>query len=555
MKLCHLTLTGFATYSKLVRDFSPGLTLIVGDNGAGKSTLGVEGPSWALYGQTVREAFPWAGKVMSARLVFDHDGETYAVERRRDKGNPEVKLSCGMLDLSAQTATETQTKIDRMIGTWDHHVSTRIFARSFLTRFGGATDKERKALLEALLGLGQFDRALDLVRADLRVAEDAKIRMAGNATSLGAILDRVLQGRPPEGDDPESIRARVEALRLAVTTLEGQSTQLASMADSAVSDLQGASGGLAELRRAAQLARQRVIDLAARRDRNLAGDTCPACLRPLVGRGRNEALDHYTDELSRLEKARVAAEMALAPAEDEYAELRGEADTLREKARAADAKVAPLRSDLAMADRLLARAEASAAEMARWQTLHDQTESDHVAAKKATEAARGHAERLSAVEDVFGLRGARVALLTRALARLEAETNVVLGKLGLGMRVGIAGQATQKSGKVVDAIAIRVDGAGGGDYRACSDGERARLDVALLLALAALSGAGGVLVFDEVFDALDRDGIERVAAFLGELAQTRQIVVITHHADLLALFPASVVWRVSKDDFSLVEAA
>jgi DNA repair exonuclease SbcCD ATPase subunit len=52
------------------------------------------------------------------------------------------------------------------------------------------------------------------------------------------------------------------------------------------------------------------------------------------------------------------------------------------------------------------------------------------------------------------------------------------------------------------------------------------------------------LFFDEVFDALDADGVEAVLDVLVELAGDRAVVVISHNAELVRNMQAAVRLRV-----------
>jgi DNA repair exonuclease SbcCD ATPase subunit len=141
-------------------------------------------------------------------------------------------------------------------------------------------------------------------------------------------------------------------------------------------------------------------------------------------------------------------------------------------------------------------------------------------------------EHLELVKTMLGTRGARVIYMEAALATLEHNTNVFLDKLGSPLRVAIKGQREKATGGFSDTIDIKISGpAGVGDeYAALSGGQRRRVDVALLLGLGAIVGnnAESTLFFDEVFDALDADGVTAVCNLVQELAQTRPVVVITH---------------------------
>jgi DNA repair exonuclease SbcCD ATPase subunit len=184
-----------------------------------------------------------------------------------------------------------------------------------------------------------------------------------------------------------------------------------------------------------------------------------------------------------------------------------------------------------------------------------------MAAEANAELLRGAQAKLkvlSAAEAALGLRGARVQLLARMLSGLEAAANVWLARVasnsagteraaesahlavkGYGqMRLHLKPYVEKKTGGIADALSLEVEGAGGGfGYRAASQGERRRIDVALLLALADVAAAShgvspGTLFFDEVFDSLDDAGVDAVCEVLGGLARDRCVVVVTHSPGL-----------------------
>jgi DNA repair exonuclease SbcCD ATPase subunit len=162
-------------------------------------------------------------------------------------------------------------------------------------------------------------------------------------------------------------------------------------------------------------------------------------------------------------------------------------------------------------------------------------------------------------EQVLGLRGVRAHVLGKALGGIEQVANGWLARIaGPGLRLHLSAYTEKKTGGVSDAISLEVDGAGGGHgYRGASGGERRRCDIALLLALAEVAGAAhglkpGLILFDEVFDALDDDGVDTVCEVLGELAATRQVVVISHNDRLVARLPKRLHLRVNQGVVSIV---
>lgn len=146
---------------------------------------------------------------------------------------------------------------------------------------------------------------------------------------------------------------------------------------------------------------------------------------------------------------------------------------------------------------------------------------------------------LQAVESVLGLKGVRAHVLGKALTGLETAANSWLARLvSREMKLTLRPYSERKSGVISDAISMEVEGAGGGHgYRGASGGERRRIDVALLLALAEVSRAAhgmeaGTIFVDEAFDALDSDGVVAVSDVLRSIAKDRCVVVISHNEEL-----------------------
>jgi DNA repair exonuclease SbcCD ATPase subunit len=161
---------------------------------------------------------------------------------------------------------------------------------------------------------------------------------------------------------------------------------------------------------------------------------------------------------------------------------------------------------------------------------------------------------LQACEQTLGLRGVRAHVLARALGGIEAAANAWATKLG-GMSVKLRPYSERKSGGIADCISIDIEGRG--DYRATSGGERRRIDVAMMLALAEIAAAAhgktpGTLFLDEVLDALDKDGIERVKLIVEELAQERAVIVITHNQNLVQGIESALHYRVEGGTVSLL---
>lgn len=528
----------FVTYPKLARKFpQQGVMLLTGKNGAGKSSL-YEVISWVLYGDTLRGA-----KVAEAAgtLLLGERGEEYKVERTRGKRNTKLTFNCGMLDMTGATPTATQLKIDEVFGSFEQFKHGHVFARDLLAKFGLATDGERKGLIEELLGLQQFDKAQVLAATD-RAQADVKLRVADgalphvNAAAEAAVKALAeLEGRSVR--DPGVIELEIRTLEQADAAdrprRDALSRQVADLSSALREALRTDAAALADMR----MAEREVADLRKQIERHQTGqDACSACKRPYDATARAEAIEELQDRMERAAMRTTRARPKAPLIEEEHAEVREQLSSY-EASMATRAKgLYALRAELMVAKDFEQQKAKAAVRV-----------SDAKAAALQAAVERDEAAKAKALADcavgVLGLKGARCLLLGRALKRLEQEANLFLAQVHPQLRVKVADD--------IDKIALKVVGAGGGEYKGCSGAQRALVDIALMMGLAALRGGDGLLVFDEVFDSMDAERVERVAEYLQGIARTRQVLVISHREDFAALFRRSARWRAVMDEDGL----
>ncbi len=524
MNVIELVLNNFTKHASTTLKFpAKGVVLVSGPNGGGKSSI-VEGVSWAPWGETLRGTRP----TEEGRASVITDKGTITRERRGGKVLVDWKGAA-----RADTATKAQEGLDAALGTFEVWRRTHVFSSTDAAHFTLATDKERKLFLEAMLGLGRFDSALEACRLELNATEKRLEKLRWEAGEV----QRRLEGLETRRKESES-------------SLEGlQKLTAKEVAPEVVAGLQGSvkvvGGTILEARDAERkLAAEKGSKFTETRqvEAQLArlakpGAVCGECRQPLpVDMEARKALEH-------------AAAKTRERAEQEAKDLDAELHALREQIVDDEATLAKLRDKLHAAQRVqnegehLTRARAQAASTLE-RIAADLVKERAAAALMLEELPKlaREEEVLAGVEMALGLKGARAGILGRLLSGLEGAANAWLAKVAApGMRLELKPYSEKKSGGVSDAISLQVHGAGGGlGYKASSGGERRRVDVALLLAFAGT----GTLFFDEVFDALDSDGIEAVVRVLGELAQERCVVVITHSDELKARVPHVAAWHV-----------
>ncbi len=555
MKPTAIYISDFFTYrDTLVTLPEQGVLLVTGDNGAGKSALG-EAISWCLWGETIRDSDP----VPNGRVAVTAAPAGYpAFQVIRDRKGRKLEaltlldtsVTTDNCDLTGQTPTETQEKINQRFGDWRRFSATRVFSRQLLSRFGAATNKERQTLLEGIFGWEQFNRAEKVARGVLSSRRAAESEASSVLRESMAALTRSREAgeAQPEGRDPGAIQAEIDALAKAGAA----SYDAWKVAKAKLEKAQGlwrqTFDAMNDRRREAAQLGHKVDELRGRISGVSKLNDCPVCLRAVEKTDQAAIVKHYAAEMAPLRKQvdtmKGEADLLEADAADqkEFIQEMGTAlGACEADVEAFEEQKHALAAELAVAKERAARATTTGNMVAR----------DEKAVEDAGEAflrAQLQVKIATAAVEALGAKGARVRLFEDALARLENETNVVLTQLGIAMSVTLSAKKTQATGKEVSEVSMKVSGAGGGEYSGTSGGERTRVDVALLLALARLANTEGFLWFDEIFDTLDVDGLERVAEMLQDLGRDRLVMITSHHPRLQEMLPQANSWRIEKTD-------
>jgi len=163
-------------------------------------------------------------------------------------------------------------------------------------------------------------------------------------------------------------------------------------------------------------------------------------------------------------------------------------------------------------------------------------------------------------EEGFGNTGIKSLLLDEIVPQLNARVAFYANALmDEEISIDFDTESMLKSGDLRDKFDIKIVMAGNRiDYASCSSGEKRRIDVAILLALQSLvyergAANSNLIVLDEVFDSLDRVGIERVVALLSEEASEKLIYVISHLSEFRDYFQRELIIAKSGKYSSLID--
>lgn len=143
-------------------------------------------------------------------------------------------------------------------------------------------------------------------------------------------------------------------------------------------------------------------------------------------------------------------------------------------------------------------------------------------------------KKADAIEWIGNFNKFKIFLSNKAIGVVQVFANEYLSKMKSSLSLQIEGYKINKDGSLRDNITATVlrDGIVCGSFGKFSSGERARINIALILSLQRLinmnSSTGGLdLCFlDEIIESVDSEGIYSIINSLNDLNQT--IIVITH---------------------------
>jgi DNA repair exonuclease SbcCD ATPase subunit len=148
---------------------------------------------------------------------------------------------------------------------------------------------------------------------------------------------------------------------------------------------------------------------------------------------------------------------------------------------------------------------------------------------------------LEQAKKALSVKGIRAYVIDAILPVVNSKLKHYARRLTSGeMDIEMTSTTTGSSGKVTNKLDTKIHKEGRSvSYSSLSAGERKRVDICALLALLDVlivnGKASGLLVLDELFDALDSAGIEAAVALIHELPHDN-IFVVSHNSELKSLF-------------------
>jgi DNA repair exonuclease SbcCD ATPase subunit len=549
------------------------LTQLVGKNGHGKSSIALvlEEVLFNKNSKGIKKADILnryvKDKHYAIELVFDRDGTEYKIETRRGTSQT-VKLYKDGVDISAHTATATYKIVEEVIGI-DHKTFSQIVYQSNASslEFLTAADTARKKFLIEILNLGKYTQAQDVFK---EVAQDLSKDIAATQSQVNTVvawLDKYSKTdlSPKQAVVVPELDSEVlqEAAKLELSIQSVESTNRKISQNNTYKQLQTKislvplppkpEDDVSQAQLEAKKLNTETIELqktvkdseAFVQKMNKLHGNCPTCL---------QAID--TDKISELVKEQVDIQLN---AESKSTQLRSRLEQINADYRAYTAKKLAWEAaqksqeewekyhqliDTELPDTMLDKA-ALQNSLADLETSIKATRDKIAAAEKTNQTVSAHNSKVETISKQLAEMSEELEVYSEKLHELSERMSIVnvltktfsttglvaykieclvkdLEEITNNYLVDLSDGRFQISFKISASDKLNVvitDNGRDIEMLALSGGERARVNVATLLAIRKLmqtlsSSRINLLILDETVEALDVDGKEKLVEVL-----------------------------------------
>lgn len=566
IELKSITLKNFLSHKDTYIDFTTysGLSMIEGrtedghysSNGSGKSTI-FEGVYYALTGKTIRGLTADAVVNSVAKrdtvvsLKFHTNESSYEVVRTRKHSKlPALALYRDQQDISCRTPTQTQSRIDELVGIAPDILSgVMILGEGMSSRFTSLSDPSKKSLLESTMILSHsIDELRDTAKSRLDTILLDKRSTQGSISSDESLL-QYYEGM--EVSDEGTIGALLESVTSRIELLEGsydssmeESKNLSkklSVLKEARSNILGLKSQLSRVSSSMQAIDAKIADLESQES-----PVCPTCGQPL--QTLEKAVSTLSAERHDIHQQLVALNSQLErfPPEETVVNKLEEIQSQSDKVERSLKEIRQTISDR-MSEKINYEYKIKAFHE-RGEVVSRLTSELQVLNEKMTSLSKDEDVLTYLVKTVFSSTGVISDILRDVVnyidQRLQVYNDLLQDKVF---------HITLSKGKIVlESESL--------SYQSLSSGEKKRLDISIQFALHDYvythCGIGFDTIFiDEILDSLDSVGVSNIIEVLNlkkSYCSLSRIFVITHNESLKDYFDSVLSIRKDSDGYTYI---
>lgn len=558
-----------------------GTALVEGKNGSGKSTF-IELVLWTLYNFTLRGYK--AGQVVNRetkrdcwgqlRFVTDQ-GQQVKVQRTRKsvKSSTKLRFWINGVEATPKDPTARQRKLEQLAGlSLQAFLSACVFRSGERWSFTSLTPAKQAEVMDELLGLQPYRKAEELAskraRESKQAAEDCAVKLGELDNEvielekeLRSVKKKARQFEREKRDQIQALRGDIHSFKPVLQDqhkLEARLKRLTVSEEELDADRIDASEQWEKQDR-----RLAPLRLKLQQAQKLSSGKCPTCGH-VSSRNVKKKISKLLEEIRHQETVTHRANRELEDITNAWRVVERECRQVQQQ-------LSNERHERAGAQQAREALQRQLKIAKRSKSPYTQTcKRLRTNLLKVRETRRAVLRMMEGDEKRWqlskfwseGFRAIRIAIVEDARPFLNEAASKAAAELTNGqVRVEFETRSLLKTGEERESLNVRVENAdGASDYQGCSDGERGRVDLCVGLALSAYavrSSRVNVAFFDEPFDHLDEDGIQRVSTTLNQVMQSenergKSIFVISHSGEVRDLFSKGFRVKRGEDGFTKI---
>lgn len=544
---------------------SQGLVKIEGSNGAGKSSI-FEGLLWILFGENIKKdsidsIISYGKNYAFGRVLFDVNSESYAIERYRnhpENGNKVIVFTKDdMLDF--KNIADGNTHIEQILG-----IDKGLFQQTvYLTQynaysFADDTDSGKKKFLDSLFDLSIFKETEEVLKKNLKELDTHLTLYDHCLDTLNQKIESCKQrvedlNNAAEGINESELLSEKDNKEAEVKEYKSNIKELTEKVKGKEAEKKEAEDQLPEYENILNELEEELVEVASdseiREKQRLVNDKrCYVCYNKIDNEQikkfkefidtQHKNKEHNNEVRQHINEAQSQRRKLAEKVSQLNFEIKSINDTIKREKEKLEKSEESLRRWSEYVEQQSSKKERFTEQAKQQEELLVQLESKRETEQPFNEESVHDRQILQIILNAFGKDGIRNDFFDKYISVLESEINQVLqvlfSQMGVPVRLELSTFSKRKSGDIVRKFSCDFyRGKDKYDYKSFSGGERKRIDIAVVMAMQRVAELLGrfktnILIFDEVFDQLDSEGIDTVINYLREYNKD-SIFMISHN--------------------------
>ena len=526
-------------------------TLISGSNGSGKSAIGVESLTFALFGKSFRGMNkPSLINTVNQRgcrveLTFTKNQDRYLVIRGMKPSVFEIYKNDSKLNESSSTK-DFQVILEDILGlSFSEFTKTIVLGNANYKPFLQLSAYDRRVFIENILGLTVFttmNKSLK-IRQNInkeRIYELSKKHdiLLENYREKSEFLKHVTESERTRSEKSEQrIKQLCEEKKNCEEEIDSLTTSIVSISNKTVQDMREESNEISEQKNKIQNSISELDFISKKEQKNLMffkhpdSAKCPTCFQKISEEFRNKTLDVTTKIIEEAQNKKKEKQSILTELKNKQENIEDTIETIERTTN----KINILRRQQELLEKHIEQAKNQHEEEsdieklkqleAQIQQLVGQIKEEY----SLLEEEKSKRNILDAAAELLKDSGIKSAVLKKYIPMINSYINHYLEVLDFGVHCTLDEQFNDTmKGRFANEFT----------YTNLSQGERTRIDLAILFALRKVSQvcsgtSYNVLFLDELADSsLDGDGVDALFTIIEEACKNQNVFIVSHRSDM-----------------------